>query len=95
MRPALKRSPEHVAALEQVRNWTRARFKLPEDAAVMAVEVSCRLPGCPPLETVVAFWIDDKRHQFKVFKRVEEVAEDDIPPAWLKGALVVDENAEL
>jgi len=29
IRPALKRSPEHVAALEQVRNWTRARFKLP------------------------------------------------------------------
>jgi len=24
IRPALKRSPEHVAALEQVRNWTRA-----------------------------------------------------------------------
>jgi hypothetical protein len=95
IRPALKRSPEHVAALEKVRDWTRGRFKLPEDAAVLAVEVSCRLPGCPPLETVVAFWIDEKRHQFKVFKRVEEVAEDDIPPAWLKSSLVVDEDAEL
>jgi hypothetical protein len=94
IRPALKRSPEHVAALERVRQWTRARFKLPEEAAVMAVEVACRLPGCPPLETVVAFWTDgDKRHQFKVFKRVEEVAEDDVPPGWLKGALVVDEEA--
>ena len=96
IRPALKRSPEHVAALEQVRDWTRARFKLPEEAAVMAVEVTCRLPGCPPLETVVAFWTDaDQRHQFKVFKRVEEVAEDDIPPAWLKSALMVDEDADL
>ena len=93
IRPALKRSPQHVAALAQVREWTRARFKLPEDAAVMAAEVACRQPGCPPLETVVAFWTDtDKRHQFKVFKRVEEVAEDDLPPAWLKGALVVDED---
>ena len=61
---------------------------------VLAVEVACRLPGCPPLETVVAFWTDtDKRHQFKVFKRVEQVAEDDIPPAWLKSALVVDDEA--
>jgi hypothetical protein len=94
IRPALKRSPEHVAALEQVRQWTRSRFKLPEEGAVMAAEVACRLPGCPPLETVVAFWDDsDQRHQFKVFKRVEEVVEDDIPPAWLKGALVVDEDA--
>jgi len=96
IRPALKRSPEHVAALERVRDWTRARFKLPEEAAVMVVEVACNQPGCPPLETVVAFWADtNQRHQFKVFKRVEEVAEDDIPPAWLKGALVVDEDAEL
>jgi hypothetical protein len=96
IRPALKRSPEHVAALAKVRDWTRARFTLSEDAAVMAAEVSCRLPGCPPLETVVAFWSEDgQRHQFKVFKRVEEVAEDDIPPGWLKSALVVDEDAEL
>jgi hypothetical protein len=94
--PALKRSPEHVAALERVRNWTRSRFKMAEDAAVMVAEVVCRLPGCPPLETVVAFWSDTgQRHQFKVFKRAEEVAEDDIPPAWLKGALMVNEDAEL
>jgi len=45
---------------------------------------------------VVAFWTDaGQRHQFKVFKRVEEVAEDDIPPAWLKSALMVDEDADL
>ena len=96
IRPALKRSPEHVAALAQVRDWTRARFKLPEEGAVLAAEVSCRLPGCPPLETVVAFWSEDgQRHQFKVFKRAEEVVEDDIPPAWLKGALIADDEAEL
>src|SRR5205814_3583919 len=94
IKPALKRSPEHVVALEKVRGWTRARFRLPEEAAVLATEVNCRQPGCPPLETVVAFWTDaGTRHQFKVFKRVEEVVEDDLPPAWLKGALVVDEEA--
>jgi hypothetical protein len=94
IKPALKRSPEHVAALAQVRDWTRARFKLPEDAAVMAAEVACRQPGCPPLETVVAFWSEaGTRHQFKVFKPVEQVVEDDLPPAWLKSALIVDEEA--
>jgi nitrate reductase delta subunit len=45
---------------------------------------------------VVAFWTDtNQRHQFKVFKRVEAVVEDDIPPAWLKGALMVGEDADL
>jgi nitrate reductase delta subunit len=42
---------------------------------------------------VVAFWTDgDKRHQFKVFKRVEEVVEDDLPPTWLRSGLVVDKD---
>jgi nitrate reductase delta subunit len=72
-----------------VREWTRERFGLPEDAAIMVAEISCAVPGCPPLETVIAFWTEnDKRHHFKVFKPVGDVVEDDLPPAWLKDALV-------
>jgi nitrate reductase delta subunit len=94
IRPALKRSAEELAALERVREWTRARFKLPDDAAVMVAEMACGLPGCPPLETVVAFWTGtDRRHQFKIFKRVQEVVADDLPPAFMKNALMVDEEA--
>jgi hypothetical protein len=96
IRPALKRNPEHLAALDRVRAWTRERFRLPEDAAIMVAEVACGLPGCPPLETVVAFWTDtDKRHQFKIFKRVVEVLEDDLPPRFMKNALIVDDDAGL
>ena len=50
------------------RAWTRARFALPEDAVILVSEIACGLPGCPPLETVVAFWTDDRRHRFKLFK---------------------------
>jgi nitrate reductase delta subunit len=86
----LKRSPEQLAALDRVREWTRARFALPEEATIIVAEVACGLPGCPPLETVVAFWFPgDMRHQFKVFKPVREVVEGDLPFAWLKEALVV------
>jgi hypothetical protein len=81
------KDPKHNEALEQVRQWTRARFKLPAEAVILVAEVACALPGCPPLETVVAFWLDDKRHQFKIFKRLAEVILDDLPPAWLKDAL--------
>ena len=85
----LKRSPEQLAALDRVREWTRARFALPDEAAIIVAEVACGLPGCPPVETVVAFWSPgDTRHQFKVFKPVRDVVEDDLPFAWLKEALV-------
>jgi nitrate reductase delta subunit len=84
---------EYVAALDRVTAWTRERFKLPEDAAIFVSEVTCALPGCPPRETVVAFWTgSDTRHQFKVFKPVAEVVPDDLPPGWLKNALVVVEG---
>ena len=77
--------PGYLQALDRVKERTRARFKLPQDAAILVTEVACALPGCPPLETVVAFWTDaDTRHHFKVFKPVAEVVADDLPPAWLK-----------
>jgi len=82
------RLPDHAAALDRVKAWTRERFKLADDAAVFVAEIACGLPGCPPLETVVAFWSEgDTRHQFKVFKPVADVVAEDLPPAWLKSAL--------
>ena len=50
--------PEYLQALDRVKEWTRVRFKLPQDAAILVTEIACALPGCPPLETVVAFWTD-------------------------------------
>src|ERR1700742_3052955 len=80
-----RREPAFLAALEAVQGWTRRRFKLAPEAAVLVSEVACRLPGCPPLETVVAFWSeDDRRHQFKLYKPLAEIAYDDI--GWLIGS---------
>ena len=44
---SLQKSPEQLGALAQVREWTRARFDLPEDAAILVSEIACGLPGCP------------------------------------------------
>ena len=80
-------------ALERVRGWVRERFGLAADIAIMVNELACTLPGCPPRETVVAFWTaPERRHHFKVFKPAAEVVTDDLPPAWLKDALVVAEG---
>jgi hypothetical protein len=90
-----RKGPAHHAALERVRAWTRARFGLPVDDVILVSELACALPGCPPLETVIAFWTEtDKRHHFKIFKPVAEVVADDLPPAWLKAALAVPEGGD-
>ena len=90
----IDKSPAHSAALARVKEWTRARFRLSEDTTIFAAEIACGLPGCPPLETVVVFWTGaETRHQFKVFKPVNRVIEDDLPPAWMKPGLIVDPDA--
>lgn len=79
-------------ATRRIKAWTRQRFALPLDCSLLAVEVSCGLPGCPPVETIVAFWTaPDRRHSFKIFKPAVDVVEEDLPPSWLKEALVRDE----
>jgi hypothetical protein len=88
------RRGEDNAAPERVRAWTRARFALAEDETIMVSEVACGVPGCPPIESHVVFWTAQGRHHFKVFKPLTEVAEDDLPPAFMKSALIWAEGIE-
>lgn len=81
--------PEVIA---RVREWVRERFKLSGEAPIMVSEITCSLPGCPPLETVVAFWENEARHHFKIFKPVAEVTSDNLPFAWMKESLIVPEG---
>src|SRR5688500_6875984 len=89
---AARKGAGHLEAVERVKEWTRARFGLGNEPIVLTEAVGV-LPGFPAHETLVAFWGDGgKRHHFKVFKRVEEIDEDDIPPAFMKDALAEGEG---
>jgi nitrate reductase delta subunit len=75
---ARNKTAQDRAAIARVKLWVRDRF---------------RLNGCPPLETVIAFWTDDgQRRHYKVFKPVVDVVEDDLPPSWMKNALIVQDG---
>jgi hypothetical protein len=87
----IKRSPQHLESLNRVREWTRCRFALPEQASIVVAEMACAVPGCPPRETMIVFWVDDRRHHIKLFKPVVEVCEEDLPPAWLMPSLAASD----
>jgi len=89
-----RKTPGRLRALDRVQEWTRERFALPRDAAIHVWELACAVPGCPPVETVAVFWIGEQRYQLRVFKPLEEVAADDLPPVWFKDALAVTEGFE-
>jgi hypothetical protein len=87
-----RKSPARLQAVERLQEWTRERFGLPGEAAIHVWELACAVPGCPPVETAVLFWIAEQRYQFKVFKPLEEVVSDDLPPAWFRDALATPEG---
>jgi hypothetical protein len=89
-----KKSPDDLAVLDRVRDWTQARYALAEGETIMVSELNCTVPGCPPVETHVVFWTAAGRHHFKIFKPLAEVVEDDLPPAFMKNALVAPEGVD-
>jgi nitrate reductase molybdenum cofactor assembly chaperone NarJ/NarW len=88
------KSPDRAGALARVPGWTKVRFALTDDETVMVSELACSVPGCPPIETHVVFWTAAGRHHFKIFKPLAQVTEDDLPPAFVKNALVALEGFE-
>jgi hypothetical protein len=90
---AADRDPDHLRALDSVREWVREQFEL-DDTAILVAEVACAVPGCPPVETVIVFWSGERRHHFKVFKPVADVVADDLPPRWYMGALAVPDELQ-
>jgi hypothetical protein len=74
-------------AASRIKAWTRSRFG---DVTVLVTELESAAPGFPPLHTVVAFWsVERKHYHFKIFKPLEAVEEQDVPPAWYREALAV------
>jgi nitrate reductase delta subunit len=94
MRAFARNQPQHAAAIDRVREWVRGQLRLTDETAILVAELICAVPGCPPIETVIAFWSEERRHHFKIFKPVAEIVPEDLPPWWLKPALAVSDDFE-
>ena len=80
---------------------TYAELDRRSDALALGLVDAGLRPGDPvifqmgnELETVIAFWSEERRHHFKVFKPVADIAPDDLPPSWMKAALAVPDDFE-
>ena len=84
----VNRDPDQLVAIGRVKDWTRARFRIPAEAPILVAELTCTKPDCAPLETMVGFWTEaGDRHHFKIFKPVKEIAADDFPAEWIDDAV--------
>lgn len=80
-------------AIARIKSWTKSRFELPARTIIIVADINCQVPGCPPMETVIAFWDDDQtRYRIKIFKPVAEVQEADLPLKWLLPTLIDEDD---
>ena len=72
--------PRRDAALvRQIRGWAYECLPIAAEATVTVMELECREPGCPPLETVVAAMQHDKEtRQWKLHKAMPDVTLADL-----------------
>lgn len=71
---------------DRIKSWARSAWSLPEETTVMVTELECREPGCPPIETVIAFLEGPgKTTQFKIHKTTDEVTQQDVQAMALDG----------
>ena len=83
-------TPDSEADLLRVAGTVRNRFRLAPFHPVSVEQLGATEPGFPPCETRITFWTgNDFRHQYRVFKPTSEVTGKDLPPWWMKDAIIV------
>ncbi|WP_413804699.1 hypothetical protein [Streptomyces sp. OE57] len=70
--------------LRRLRQSVRRLLGLDEDTAVVIRQLACAVPGCPPLETVIAVLpMTGRARRWTLHTTAEEITEDDLRAALL------------
>ncbi|WP_026620371.1 hypothetical protein M728_004047 (plasmid) [Ensifer sp. WSM1721] len=80
--PLARGTPAVVSRARAIKQWTREALTLSDDAVVSVNELSCRVPGCPPKETVVLVMRGARTMQVSIHKAMQELTAADIALAF-------------
>ena len=75
----LGRPRRDAALIRQIKDWAYECLPISAEATVAVMELECREPGCPPLETVVAAMEQEKEtRQWKLHKAMPDITLADV-----------------
>lgn len=77
----------NLADISRVEAMLRERFEVDQNEIILVSEDAGTKPGFPPIETNMIFWKDETRYRLKVFAKVAEVTDRDLPVKWLLPSL--------
>ena len=70
-------------AVQQLKQETRKLLGLSNDVAISVTELSCREPGCPDVETVVAILRErEKPILARIHKSIPDITPDELEAAF-------------
>lgn len=79
----MERTRENLDAARRVKGWLSEAPGVPADAVLIALEVACQQPGCPPIETMTAVLMPaGNTVQRKIPRPIQQVTADDVAAAW-------------
>ena len=82
LRNAFGRPKQSAARLSEIKAWTRAVLRLPEDTALAVNEIVCNDPSCPGTETVILIMEPGRKTRAcKIEKSADAVTEEDVRAA--------------
>lgn len=84
----------NVTELERIERDLRATYGVEDSQIVLVTEEPTRLPGGPKQMTTILFWIGEDRHKLQIFKLASGITLADLPPIWVRGALLDDGDAD-
>lgn len=75
----LGRPKRDVTLIRQIKEWAYACLPVSSEATLSVMELECREPGCPPLETVIAAMGEGQgTRQWKLHKPIPDVTRADL-----------------
>jgi hypothetical protein len=75
----LGRPKRDISLIRQIKEWAHEALPISTEATVSVMELECREPGCPPLETViVALDASSETRQWKIHKSMPEITRSDV-----------------
>jgi len=73
------RPKRDIALIRKIKDWAYECLPISAEATVSVMELECREPGCPPLETVIAVMeLGKETRQWKFHKSIPEVTREDL-----------------
>ena len=75
---------DDIAFVESI---VRERFQIEKKEIILVSEDRCSKLGFPPYETNITFWKDRARYRHKIFLRICDVTQKDVPVEWLLPSL--------